>query len=509
MHMKHFILSAAAVFGVALSLSAADGDTFSWQGLNYRVLSETEKTCEVGDNVSASGAVVIPEKASNGSTDYTVTALGEDAFYLNVNMTSISIPETVTTIGSQALSRCIGLTDLVLPNSVKEIGTRAAYACNYLERLTISSGLRVIPKEAFSGMPWLEAIVIPDGVEVINDDAFNYCSRATSLTLGSTVKTIGKFAFAGCLALESVTIPASVTLIGEEAFGYIPKIKTVTLEEGDTELTFNINAFGNTTYLHDPDVVARIETLNLNRNFTCVSDNEKEQPFAYKPTLVTINIGGALTSLPANAFAECTDVMAVNVDKATCPAADASSFSSSTYASATLTVPAGSVDNYKSHTAWGQFKKIEGKEEELPEPTHPEKPWLISEQTLNIEAGKTAQLSATPTEEGYEPQWDITWSSSDESIATVSPEGLVTAVAAGETDIVMLVSDPESDTTYIETCRVSVTDGNAGISTVVTDPACNPAAVYDLNGRRIDGAAAPGVYIVRKSDGTTGKMIVK
>ena len=133
MHMKHFILSAAAVFGVALSLSAADGDTFSWQGLNYRVLSETEKTCEVGDNVSASGAVVIPEKASNGSTDYTVTALGEDAFYLNVNMTSISIPETVTTIGSQALSRCIGLTDLVLPNSVKEIGTRAAYACNYLE----------------------------------------------------------------------------------------------------------------------------------------------------------------------------------------------------------------------------------------------------------------------------------------------------------------------------------------------------------------------------------------
>ena len=124
--MKNLILSALLGLGTAFCLLADDGDSFSWQGLDFTVLSEADKTCEVGKNADkANGAVVIPSKAVNNGTEYTVTALGDDAFYLNTSMTSISIPETVTSIKAQALSRCIGLTELVIPNSVTTMGTRA------------------------------------------------------------------------------------------------------------------------------------------------------------------------------------------------------------------------------------------------------------------------------------------------------------------------------------------------------------------------------------------------
>ena len=178
--MNKSLLAAIASTCTAFGLFAADGDSFTYQGLNYTVLSEEEKTCEVGVNTDASGDVVIPPAAKNGDTEYKVIALGADAFFANIPMTSISIPETVTTIRSQALSRCMGLEELVIPNSVTEMESRAVYACYYLERLTLSSGLREIRKETFSGNPWLDAIVIPDGVEIIHDEAFNYCARVTS-----------------------------------------------------------------------------------------------------------------------------------------------------------------------------------------------------------------------------------------------------------------------------------------------------------------------------------------
>ncbi len=218
-------------------------------GLNYTVLSEDEKTCEVGSNVDASGDVVIPSTVMNGDNEYRVTAIGTDAFYLNIPMTSISIPESVTVIRSQALSRCLGLTEVVIPNSVTEMGSRAMYACNYLERLTISSGLREIQRETFSGCPWLEEIVIPDGVEIIHDEAFNYCARVTSLTIGSTVRSIGVMSFAGLGALTSVSIPASVETVGREAFSYCNKLAEVTIEEGGSPLSFDTDVFGQTQYL--------------------------------------------------------------------------------------------------------------------------------------------------------------------------------------------------------------------------------------------------------------------
>lgn len=358
--MNKSLLSAIASTCTAFGLFAADGDSFTYQGLNYTVLSEEEKTCEVGVNTDASGDVVIPPAAKNGDTEYKVIALGADAFFANIPMTSISIPETVTTIRSQALSRCMGLEELVIPNSVTEMESRAVYACYYLERLTLSSGLREIRRETFSGNPWLDAIVIPDGVEIIHDEAFNYCARVTSLDLGSTVRSIGVMSFAGLGMLTKLTIPSSVESIGREAFSYCEKLGEVTLEESDTPISFDTDAFGQTKYIGAADdPVAKIVTLNINRTFTCTSDDATLMPFAHKPSLTAINIGAQVRTLPESAFAACDAVEKVNVSSADCPAAFASTFSDAAYRNAVLAVPRFCDDKYKATAPWSKFSTIE------------------------------------------------------------------------------------------------------------------------------------------------------
>lgn len=503
--MKKLILSVLAALGATFGLHAADGDTFSWEGLYYTITSETDKTCEVGKNGKGAndvrGDIVIPARVTGNGTEYTVTALGEDAFYANNGMTSISIPETVTKIRYRALSYCFDLKELTIPNSVTEMETRACYAINNLEHLTISSGLREIVRETFSGCPYLEEIVIPDGVVTIHEEAFNYCARATSLKIGASVTSIGKMAFSGCAALEAVSIPASVRIIGEEAFSYCPSIASVTIEDGDGSVSFGKNVFGDPTYAHDYTVMSKIVTVNLLRDFTWATDNNRQAPFACKPTLTTVNIGGSLTSVPGGSFAESTDITAVNVDLATCPSADDASFPSEAYAGATLTVPETALGTYRDHAVWSRFAHIEGKSE------HPDKPWLISAASMELEAGKTGTLSAVAAEEGYEPSCDISWSSTDVTVASVSTDGLVTAVAPGEADIEMSVST-STGVCYLELCHVTVT-GNSGSITSVGIADESPCTLYDLNGRPVSATPLPGIYIVRRAGGKPALRVIR
>ena len=85
----------------------ADGDTFTATSggvsLNYKVISESEKTCEVTKNTSVSGTITIPSTA-NG---YTVIGIGDNAFDHCSGIISVKIPNSVTTIGYYAFAECI------------------------------------------------------------------------------------------------------------------------------------------------------------------------------------------------------------------------------------------------------------------------------------------------------------------------------------------------------------------------------------------------------------------
>ena len=79
-------------------------------------------------------------------------------------------------------------------------------------------------------------MTIPNSVTSIESEAFSDCSGLTSITIPNSVTSIGDQAFRGCKDLTSVTIGNGVTSIGFEAFAYCYDLTSVTIGNGVTSI---------------------------------------------------------------------------------------------------------------------------------------------------------------------------------------------------------------------------------------------------------------------------------
>lgn len=142
-----------------------------------------------------SGDVVIPSSVEYNGQTYSVTSIGNYAFWNCQTLTSVSIPNSVTSIGDGAFISCYSLTSITIPNSVTSIGHIAFEGCSVLTSVTFPNSLTSIGNGAFSSCSGLTSVTIPNSVTSIGDDAFWGCSSLTSVVIGSGVKSIGPSAF--------------------------------------------------------------------------------------------------------------------------------------------------------------------------------------------------------------------------------------------------------------------------------------------------------------------------
>ena len=111
-------------------------------GISYSV-NTTNKTASVVSNYygAYSGNIIIPETIIYDNTTYSVTSIGEDAFYKS-GITSMTIPNSVTSISENAFLDCHQLEFVTIGNSVTTIGE---HAFRYCYRLTELVSLAVDP----------------------------------------------------------------------------------------------------------------------------------------------------------------------------------------------------------------------------------------------------------------------------------------------------------------------------------------------------------------------------
>lgn len=329
---------------------------FEYNGIFYNDMGNglVEVTYEDKDYGTYSGTVVIPEVVEHDGGWYTVSDIGERAFYRCPYLTSVTIPATVGIIHNDAF------VDAFLDLSNSSITCYATMPPT-VSPFAFDSGIQymtlyVMPgcKATYEAAPYWKnfgtIVELPysfvvdgiyykitgDGTVSVSYKDSNYnCysgdivipSTVTSGDVTYTVTKIDNLAFFNCTGLTSVSIPETVIAIGSRAFKNCSSLTNFVVPNSVTSI--GVNAFEN------------CEALSV------------------------VTLGSGLKSIGDYAFYGCTELIRGNV---TCLAPEPPTISPNTfvdqYQGANLYVPYGCHDVYTNAAYWKNFYDIY----ELPAP---------------------------------------------------------------------------------------------------------------------------------------------
>ena len=173
---------------------------------------------------------------------YTVTAIGDSAFYECYYLRDITIPQSVKSIGREAFYRCTAMESLTIKDAATSIGDNAFQGCDWLTTVKLGEHITTIGKGAFFDCQRLNNVTIPDSVTSIGDSAFGRCYNLETLKLGENIETIGDDNFVGvvdgvffyCTNLSKIIIPEKVKTIELNTFKGCSGLTSITLPAGLT-----------------------------------------------------------------------------------------------------------------------------------------------------------------------------------------------------------------------------------------------------------------------------------
>ena len=286
-----------------------DGYTASVSGYNAATLTAQ---CTILATVTYNDAV------------YTVTAIGNSAFYNCTGLTSVTFADGswLDTIGEYAFYGCSSLSTIAFPASLKVIKKYAFYNCSGLTSITLGAELDSVGNLAFYGcnalttVQWnspnlkytdndgwylfanntsIQSVTFGNIVEIVPDYAFYNCTGLATVSFadGSQVDTIGEYVFYGCSSLSTIALPASLKYIDSYAFGYTGLTSITTAAQVPPTMGTDVWAEVPTTAV----VTVPCGTLSVYRNDTDwgneFSDIREDVPYSITVTSTNEAMGTA------------------------------------------------------------------------------------------------------------------------------------------------------------------------------------------------------------------------
>lgn len=386
-----------------------------------------------------------------------VTVIGDDAFVLSSKLTKIVLPDNVTSIGKDAFSKCSVLENINIPDSVTVLEPATFFKCTSLEDVTVPDAVTDIKDKAFAGCSKLKSITFSDSVTSIEEDAFNNCSSLTDVYYGGAGtkwNTLQSNIAANNSSLTNAKIHYMKGSCGSNAAWTLTKDGVLTISGiGETEWTAGecwkpedvkkliieegINAIGDEQFsdcqkLTEAEMAGSVTEIG-DWSFYCCYE------------LTDIVIPDNVTSVGEGAFAECMSLKNVTIP-VTVSKIEADAFSGCTSLS----------DVYYGGTEedWNKIA-IDGNGNDLLIGANIHYMVFVTgvsvtPTTLELRVGESGTLIATITPENVTNK-NVNWTSSKPEVATVA-DGVVTAVAEGESIITVTTSDGEKTAT----CKVTV-----------------------------------------------------
>ena len=491
------------------SLTTVEATAFSGCTRLSGVITIPESLTEIGKNVFSGCVALEGVKFHNY-----LTRIGDNAFYGCTKLKGLEFPSSLTEIGEYSFCGCSGLTGMLsIPESVTNIGQFAFSECRGISQLSLPGNMTTINEYVFVYCENLKSVDLTS-VTTICRGAFSSCKRLTDVRLSDSLQTIGRAAFADCENLTSVTIPNSLTAIELYAFsgcglrGVIipPSVREIQLgafacdslahviTQNTTPPTIDKAAFSNyNATLYVP--ADKYAVYAIDENWSQFNNIKK-----FEVAATGLSLNETAVSMPKTATKQ---IMAIFTPENV--TIRAGLWESSNTAVATI-----NSSGYIKAVAPGKtvitVKTIDGSNLSAQcEVTVTDIKTVVtlsqSTATLAVNDIMTLRGSVYPSNVG------VKWSSSNTVVADFKVNADNSITIGGLADGVATITATATDGSGASASCV-VTVGTGGIDGVEADNAAIEVGRYDLYGRRLS-QPAQGVNIVKMSDGTIRKEVVK
>ena len=464
------------------------------------------------------------------------------------------------------------ITDYIVPEGVTRIGSSAFMGCSGLKSVTIPDGVTIIGFEAFSGCSGLTSITIPSSVYEVGDNVFSGCIKLSSITLPDNISkmTAQSFIKANQNQFTLYVSGLCLTMIKLWEYGYNKIYQSGTEKNlfGPSVVAFSSTSFTLTLFQAENLVYTYNdkELKNEVEIFTGLEPNRRQDPVIK----VRLNQGGTywstnvqlscstlpltLTTLQPKVISSGNVIVAAesNIDDAeknvgfewrrTDWGDDFASNSGTAYLYEGMME--GYIRNLNTEKLWkyrpyylsdngnyyyGEWVGLDPTNTSYFEPTvHTYANITVEGNNASIE-GLTLPGSDGVTSQGFQ-YWESTSGANEAMYApahapaipgnakTVEVSGQVMEVTLTGLDYgttynyVAFVKTTSGETFYGEVRSFTTEPGATGIYEI-TDGGSSAAGVhevarYNLNGQPID-TPERGINIIRYSDGSTRKVVVK
>lgn len=292
------------------TVTLADELFESSQGNAFHIPASVE---QIGSRVFAGTQIkTLPEMPG-------LKRIGDEAFYQCKNLKKVTIPETVEYIGGGAFYGCSNIWSLTY-NAINAECERLMESNIPLEKIVIGDKVRRLPRGIFSGREFTE-VTLPACLERIDEFAFYGCKNLTTINLSDSIRYIGDNAFYGCSSLKNIHWPLRLITIGSRAFRQTA-LETISLPEGVTSVgdgAFYICPFAKTVYI--PSTANVEDDINYyfeleeggNCVITCMSPIPHPQARHWNVGVAAIKVPAELVEQYKAQFPDIADkIMAVN-----------------------------------------------------------------------------------------------------------------------------------------------------------------------------------------------------
>ena len=205
-----------------------------------------------------------------------LTADNSELIYCLIASPDVVVPEGVKSIRTKCFQQKSALVNVTLPSTLQSIGANSFTGCENLEKVTFNAGLQTIGDNAFANCKKLVGADLT-GVRTIGAQAFAQCDMLTDVKFGPMLLSLGRLAFNNCWNIRSIELPGTIAMFGTGVFSNCQRMTTIKLGEGLSEIPegcFTANLLLEEITI--PSSVKKIgrDAFNYNMNLKRVTFNE-------------------------------------------------------------------------------------------------------------------------------------------------------------------------------------------------------------------------------------------